>query len=94
MNDSLWFEWDEEKDRANIVKHGVDFATAARVFWDDDRIELYDAGHSDYEDRYQTIGMVRDLLFVVYTERGAKIRLISARRANAQERRSYYDRHL
>ena len=91
MGNKLLFEWDEEKNRANMVKHGIDFAVAARVFEDDNRIEFYDLKHSEEEDRYQTIGMVGRLLFVIYTERGARIRLISARRANAQERSLYYD---
>ena len=63
-----------------------------RVFEDDNRIEFYDATHSDEEDRYNTIGMVRDILFVVYTERKEYIRIISARKANPKEQRLYYNR--
>lgn len=47
--------------------------------------------HSLEEDRYNTIGMVEDVLFVVYTERKEKIRLISARLATEKERSLYYD---
>lgn len=59
----------------------------------DDRfyLEMYDFEHSTDEDRYIAIGKVGKLLFVVFTERGEKIRLISARLANAMERRLYYD---
>lgn len=50
------FEYDEEKNLINIQKHGIDFKSAARVFFDYDRIELYDDSHSVDEDRYDTIG--------------------------------------
>ena len=46
------------------------------------------------EDRYIAIGMVGDLLFVVFTERGENIRLISARLATEKERRLYYDQNF
>ena len=52
----LLFEYNPEKNRKNIEKHGVSFKSAARVFFDYDRIELYDEGHSETEDRYNTIG--------------------------------------
>ncbi|MCD7882905.1 MAG: BrnT family toxin [Lachnospiraceae bacterium] len=52
------FEYDEEKNKTNIRKHGISFKTAARVFFDYDRIELYDEENSQNEDRYNTIGNV------------------------------------
>ncbi len=52
----LIFEYDPEKNRKNIEKHGISFKSAARVFFDYDRIELYDEAHSEAEDRYDTIG--------------------------------------
>ena len=55
------------------------------------RIEIYDVEHSQYEDMYSTIGMVDDVLFVVYTERGEAIKLISARLATSRERSIYFD---
>lgn len=88
------FEWDDNKEQINIAKHGIDFTTAARVFEDENRLELYDEAHSDTEDRYITIGEINGvaiIVFVVYTERGDAIRLISARKATKQERRAYYD---
>lgn len=85
------FEWDEEKNKKNIEKHGIDFETAMLVFNDLQRIEIYDVEHSMEEDRYNTIGMVNDVLFVVYTERKDNIRLISARLATKMERSIYYD---
>ena len=52
----MLFEYDDEKNRANIKKHGISFRTAARVFFDYDRIEFYDDEHSFDEDRYNVIG--------------------------------------
>lgn len=83
------FEWDSEKERSNYEKHKIHFEVAAAVFDDDDRVEWYDAQHSEDEDRYNTIGKVHDVLFVVYTERRDRIRIISARLATAAERRIY-----
>ncbi len=52
----LLFGYDPEKNRKNIEKHGISFKSAARIFFDYDRIELYDEIHSGDEDRYNTIG--------------------------------------
>ena len=52
----LVFEYDEEKNRKNIEKHGISFKNAARVFFDYDRIEFFDDEHSAEENRYDTIG--------------------------------------
>lgn len=85
------FEWDPAKATSNYSKHLVAFDDAMLVFYDSGRIETYD-GREDYgEDRWATIGMVSTaVLYVVYTERdGDTIRLISARKANAQERKQY-----
>ena len=86
----MLFEWDDVKAEANLKKHKVDFYDAMRVFEDENRIEYYDSGHSGEEDRYCTIGLADDVLFVVYTERREKIRLISARYATRRERSMYY----
>lgn len=84
------FEWDDEKERVNILKHGIDFSTAALVFNDENRVELYDEIHSESEERYITIGLIGGtayIVFVVYTEREDAVRLISARKATRLERR-------
>ena len=81
------FEWDYEKEQRNIKIHKISFETAKLVFNDDKRIEFFDVNHSDTEDRLITIGKVDKVLFVVYTERGDKTRIISARPANQQPRR-------
>ena len=88
------FEWDADKDALNLKKHGVDFRDAVHVFYDVNRIEWFDSAHSDEEERYNTIGMVREVLFVVYTERRERTRIISARKATPRERRIYDDSHL
>lgn len=88
------FEWDENKEKINQAKRGIDFSTAAHVFYDENRLEFFDDLHSDEEDRYITIGQVGGItlvIFVVYTEREDAIRLISARKATKQERRRYDD---
>ncbi|MBQ6134324.1 MAG: BrnT family toxin [Lachnospiraceae bacterium] len=83
-------EWDDNKNQANIKKHGISFETAALVFADEERIEYYDKLHSQDEDRYVVLGCVQGILYVVYTMRGEAARLISARMANATERKIYY----
>ncbi len=84
------FCWDSEKENENIRKHGLSFRIEARIFEDDNRLEIYDRWH-DLEERYNTIGLAEDVLFVVYTERRDSIRIISARVATTVERRLYYD---
>ncbi len=60
------FEWDPEKNRANQSKHGVSFEDAVRVFdADEEALELFDEGHSDFEDRFITIGPIEDGLALV-----------------------------
>ncbi len=88
------FEWDEEKNTINKKKHKISFETAAHVFEDPNYIEMYDFEHSTDEDRYIAIGMVGDVLFVVFTERVDVIRLISARLATDVERELYYDQNI
>lgn len=90
----LKFTWDKRKNRINIKKHGISFDVAQYVFYDDHRLELFDSKHSQYEDRYVVIGMVEELLYVVYTERGDITRLISARLATEREARYYYDAYF
>lgn len=89
-NVGMQFEWDEMKNKLNIVKHGIDFAGAALIFLDYDRIELIDNRKNYGEERYQTIGIVNGLiLHVVYTMRKKNYRIISARRATKNERETY-----
>lgn len=90
----MQFEWDEQKEKINISKHGIDFSTAALVFGDENRIEKYDDVHSIDEDRYITIGRINGIpviVMVVYTERPFAIRIISARLATNREKEAYYN---
>lgn len=84
-------EWNADKAALNLKKHGVSFEDAELVFYDNGRIETCD-GREDYrEDRWATIGLAYSaVLYVVYTVRHEDtIRLISARKANAEERTQY-----
>ena len=87
------FEWDLDKALTNRQKHLVSFEDAARIFLDPNRIETFDGRESYGEDRWKTIGLVEPaVLAVVYTIRGDEgdtIRLISARKADANERKQY-----
>lgn len=85
------FAWDERKRISNIVKHGIDFLDAVEVFDDLDRIEVEDKRENYGETRTQTIGEVNGVVvFMVYTHRQGKNRIISARKANKNERETYY----
>jgi len=86
----LQFEWDDEKAKINVKKHGIYFEDAARVFLDKNLIDDYDFEHSDEEDRIKIIGKVEKVLVVIYTERVERFRIISARLANKKERNDYY----
>ena len=84
------FEWDNAKASANEAKHSVRFEYAAAVFWDDNRLDLDTTRADDGEERRKAIGLIEGKLYtVVYTLRGSVCRLISARRSNAKEGRSY-----
>lgn len=83
-------EWDDNKNQANIKKHGISFETAALVFADEERIEYYDKLHSIEEDRYVVLGCVQGILYVVYTMREDAARIISARIATPTEKKIYY----
>ena len=87
------FEWDEDKAAGNLDKHGVSFEDAIAVFEDFRSITIFDQSHSDDEDRYIDIGMSNQgqILTVVYTERGTRIRIISARNATPREQKYYED---
>ena len=83
--------WDENKNIENKLKHKIGFEDAQYVFSDPDRIERIDRSENNIsgETRWQTIGKVGDILFVVYAESGEDTRLITAREAEKHERRSY-----
>jgi uncharacterized DUF497 family protein len=84
-------EWDDDKALINREIHRISFETAQYIFSDPKRLERLDqsAGNTRGEERWQTIGKIGKVLFVVYSERGSNRRLISARLANKIERRLY-----
>ena len=90
----MQFEWDEEKDRANRTKHGISFEEAKIIF--EDPVLTAPDDREDYgEERFVSYGQLGALVIVavVHTSRGGRIRLISARKANREERQAYYE-HL
>ncbi len=84
------FEWDEEKAKENLEKHGVDFADAVTAFEDMMALTMPDRA-SEEEERFVTLGTdaLERLLVIAYTWREDRIRLISARKATRRERRQY-----
>ena len=85
------FEWDDAKAQSNLAKHEVSFAAARRVFDDAFAFERLDTGSDDIEVRNVITGMVNGVpLTVVHTDRGERIRIISARKATRHEQRDYY----
>jgi len=83
------FEWDERKRRANLAKHGVDFAFVTRMF-DGPTLEAADTRRPYGETRIGAFGAVEnDVFFVVYAWRGNHRRIISARKAGSNERKIY-----
>lgn len=87
------FEWDPVKATRNLSKHGIRFADAVAVLEDEFALTVRDP-FSEEEERWVTLGKdaFSRLLIAVYTWWGEGIRLISARRATARERRAYEER--
>jgi len=87
------FEWDEDKRRANARKHGIDFADAATIF--EGKTAVIPDDRFDYgETRYLAFGLLKGqvikIIVVAYTERGKRIRIISARKALKHEENFYF----
>ena len=83
------FEWDENKNNINIVKHGIGFSEACSTFYDDNALLFDDPDHSEDEDRFLLIGMSRTTRVLIvshcYRKDGEVIRIISARKATKTE---------
>ena len=90
---ALRFEWDPKKAASNLRKHKVSFEDAQTVFSDERALLINDPDHSEDEERFVLLGLssTMRLLVVVHCYRGADnvIRLISARKADADERSLY-----
>ena len=91
----LEFEWDRKKSEINYIKHGISFDEAITVFDDEFAAFLQDPDHSLTEDRHILIGYsnYNNLLFISFTERNDKIRLISARKATKNERKRHEENY-
>jgi uncharacterized DUF497 family protein len=86
------FEWDDLKAASNLRDHGVSFDLAREAFSDAFAVEAIDDSQDTTEERFVLLGMVESrLLFVAYTMRGERVRIISARKAEPYERRTYHD---
>ena len=85
------FQWDEEKAKSNLKKHGVSFEEGATIFNDPMIATISDPDHSEDEERFISIGMsmIRRLLTVIHTYRKERIRLVSARKATKAEKKNY-----
>ena len=88
---NLEFEWEPDKAARNLRKHNVSFQEGATIFGDETGATVYDPDHSAAEDRFLTIGYSNRgrLLIVSHTDRGNRIRIISARLLKPSERRQY-----
>jgi len=90
---AIRFEWDIGKADENLKKHGVPFDEAKSVFFDENAIEFYDDGHSEWEDRFLLLGLSKDLNLLLvchcFRESESVIRIISARKATKKESKHY-----
>jgi uncharacterized protein len=88
------FKWDCAKNENNIIKHGVSFEHAIKVFADANAFDIFDDIHSELEERFITIGLIPGgPVLVVWTELADDvIRIIPARRTSKRETRRYYER--
>lgn len=90
----LRFEWDEDKSRENIKKHGVSFQEAQTVFLDENAMRFFDPDHSRDEDRFIMLGMSFKLRVLVvchcHRKNDTVIRIISARKADKHEAKGYW----
>ena len=94
MQDAFW-EWDDEKAELNATKHDVTFKEARSVFSDPNRVEAWDEEHSETEDRFFAIGFSPKarLLYVVYTIRGERTRILHAHLAEREEEELYAEQN-
>lgn len=94
--ETLYFEWDPNKNEINKKKHGLSFETAKEVFYDEFAVLFDDPDHSIDEDRFLIIGSLRSEQICIvshcYRDQENRIRIISARRATKTEQQAYLDR--
>ena len=90
------FDWDNNKNQSNITKHGISFEEAIAIFDDPNILTFEDVRFNYGETRFVSIGQItiitqekKVIIVVIHTQRNQAIRLISARKANERERKSY-----
>jgi uncharacterized DUF497 family protein len=92
---NIQFEWDERKAQSNLKKHSVTFKEAQSTFFDEQAIVYFDPDNSDEEERFILLGTSHKLKQLVVChclrENESKIRIISARKADKQESKSYWE---
>ena len=92
----LKFQWDDRKNTANVKKHKVSFEEAQTVFYDPNALLIADPEHSEKENRFVLLGLSDRLRTLVvchcYRESESVIRIISARRANKKETKTYEEK--
>ena len=92
----LEFVWDKRKEAANVKKHGVTFEEARTAFYDENAIQFCDPDHSEQEDRFILLGLsLKPQVVVVcyyFRESETVVRIISARKADKDEEREYWER--
>ena len=87
---NIHFEWDENKRRENIRKHGIDFVDLPPLF-DGVIITIEDTRYDYGETRYITLGLLKHhVIVVVHTDRDGNTRIISARKATKNESKRYF----
>ena len=93
--EAIAFEWDESKNQANQLKHGISFEETQSVFYDENALRFFDPDHSQDEDRFLMLGLSSRMRLLVvchcFRENDRVIRIISARKANKLEASSYWD---
>lgn len=86
------FEWDDNKNKSNQLKHNISFEDAKEVFQDSNRVQYISNNRQYGERRWKTVGSILGIITtVVYTVRATIFRIISARRANKKEYKDYFD---
>mgnify|MGYP001610456752 CR=1 FL=1 len=89
----LRFTWDPRKDQINQRRHGISFAEAKAVFYDENALLIDDPDHSEDEERFIMVGLSSSLLLLIvchcYRENDEVIRIFSARKATLHEIKSY-----
>ena len=91
----ICFKWDEDKNRTNQSKHGIDFKESKSVFYDTNAVEYFDPDHSEEEDRFLTIGLSAKTRLLIVNYKFSEfddydvIRIFSSRKATKNEKKQY-----